>query len=158
MYQRYIFAWKFLMNHRIWPRPSKNVISFLQRPVLESFKNLKWGSFVEADLCLVHFCQRIGKKLLKSSKLRLVRGVNDSNDMFFIQFDYRTVEKKTVFLIYLEPICIPTTYLNSDNWSQFLILNVDLLSSLLCMGLSVSHNCSNDLAFTSCLLQKRIKQ
>ena len=44
--------------------------------------------FVEADLCLVYFCWRIGKKTTKIIKNEVLGGVNDSIDMFFIQFDY----------------------------------------------------------------------
>ena len=40
----------------------------------------------------MYFCLRIGKEQLQSSKVRQVRGVNNSNDMFFIRFGYRTME------------------------------------------------------------------
>ena len=41
------------------------------------------GEFCEPHLNLVYFCQRIGEKLLKSSKMTQIIAVIDSNDMFF---------------------------------------------------------------------------
>ena len=41
------------------------------------------------------------QKTIKSSKMRQVRGGNDSNNMFFVLFDYRIVEKKR-YLLYTD--------------------------------------------------------
>ena len=93
MYKQYKFAWKFFMNHGISPSASKNVTCFYLDLFSNGTKFPIWGNFVEEDQCLVYFRLRIGKKHLKSSKMRRVRGVNDSINTFFIRYGYRLMEK-----------------------------------------------------------------
>ena len=132
------------MNHGILHNPSKNVICFYIDQFLKCMKIQYRGSFVEEDQCLMYFHWELAKKQLKSSKMRRVKGANDLNDTFFIRFGYRTVEKKSVFSIYLKQICIPSANNHGTQIFIWLLPIPDRADTLFLSVLalySISHQC-----------------